>query len=293
MPDGGIVVRNRRLLHQRLLASKGSQSLVASLEPLLAADHTLVGHPFWLWLAKRIGRRLNRVDPNVMGSDVDLDDPVGTTGPRMLNEALAEWEVAHKPFGPSQASVYVAPPDTFYPLWDAGQKDKFVELCDGSQTATGPFFANDSEILVAGLGPNVLSTCSRLVEEAFEPTVPRGGGSFAAHHWVHTWIDTFRFPDGQRALGDKNESMSGGGGGAARRVPPALSAEARRSLAALDADLGGPVGRGSQREIDMEAAEEEEEAGALPAAARGSIPFVKTRRRPHGARRRRRSAGAG
>ena len=95
---------------------------------------------------------------------------VGSTGPRMLEPALREWEVAHG-VG-SSARAYVAPADAFYPLWDAGQAGTFQERCSWSG------FLNSSEIASQRLGPMVLATCARLQAEGFVPRTYNS--SFAA-----------------------------------------------------------------------------------------------------------------
>ena len=91
---------------------------------VLASD---AGHPLWLWLLRRIERRMR------LGDVTDDDDPVGSTGPRMLESALREWEAVHG--AGSAARAYVAPADVFYPLWDGGQEATFRERCAPDESA--------------------------------------------------------------------------------------------------------------------------------------------------------------
>ena len=225
------------LAHAVLLERRPRQACNA----LLASE---AGHPFWLWLAQRIGREMTRG-----GLDgVTTEDPVGTTGPRMLNEALLEWQAVHAKH--SAASVYVAPPDTFFPLWDGMQKDKFAELC--AETAA---YQDDAEIVQLSLSAAVVATCRRLRDERFEPTVSTKA-AFTAHHWVHTWLAADSFPDGAHALAsDTNETVAATAAATAAASTTTwafstadhLSADTVRALGRLDAELqagGEGPGRG-------------------------------------------------
>ena len=136
------------------------------------------GHPFWLFALKLAAERVESEGG---------DDPVGTTGPRMLETAVTAWQAVH---GATAARVHVAPPDVFYPLWDAGQADGFKERCT-SQEEAAHRFQLDAEIRELKLGDAVAATCERLRREGFTPTVPSDGTAFAAHHWAHSWMDGF------------------------------------------------------------------------------------------------------
>ena len=109
-------------------------------------------------------------------------DPVGSTGPRMLEKALHEWQAVHSE---GSLALHVVPPDAFFPLWDKMQEDTFKERCDGD------VYAQNEEILAAGLGDAVVATCGRLRRERFLPTVPEDGSAFTAHHWAHSWVGAF------------------------------------------------------------------------------------------------------
>ena len=142
------------------------------------------GHPFWLFALQ-------------MASDAVLadseSDPVGTTGPRMLERAVTAWQAVH---GESARRLLVTAPDAFYPLWDAGQADTFRERCqpfercgDQGEGDRVALEGADEAIRTLGLTEAVCATCDRLRAEKFTPTVPTDGSSYAAHHWAHSWID--------------------------------------------------------------------------------------------------------
>jgi hypothetical protein len=75
------------------------------------------GHPFWLFALQMAS--------DAVLADAD-SDPVGTTGPRMLERAVTAWQAVH---GETVRRLLVTAPDTFYPLWDAGQAQTFKERC--------------------------------------------------------------------------------------------------------------------------------------------------------------------
>jgi hypothetical protein len=199
------------------------------------------GHPFWLWLVKRLVR--------LIGSSEDPNDPVGSTGPRMLETALQEWERVYQARrrpgeggAAAAASVYVSPPDTLYPLWDGGQANSFKERCEPASPDKGdrrPNWADASEIVGLNLSSRVLATCQRLSVEGFVPTVPASGVAFASHHWAHTWIDGAGFDaagNGDAAGSpDVEDGLEDASAGSNRSLP---DAQTLRALGLLDADLG-------------------------------------------------------
>ena len=65
------------------------------------------------------------------------------------------------------------------------QSETFRERCEGDA------YANDVEIVAAGLPEAVRATCKRLRAEGFTPTIPADGSALAAHHWAHSWMDGF------------------------------------------------------------------------------------------------------
>jgi len=138
---------------------------------------SVAGHPFWLWVVQ--------LATNALLSSND-NDPVGTTGPRMLERAVRVWQAK---FGQTGMRLQVSTPDTFYPLWDSGQENTFRERCERPYHDAAPVWANESDIMAQGLDHAVIETCARLQREEFRPTIPADGSSFAAHHWAHTWMD--------------------------------------------------------------------------------------------------------
>jgi hypothetical protein len=137
------------------------------------------GHPFWLWALEIAAKELTGDSPW---------DPVGTTGPRMLEVAVMRWQAAH---ANRSSRVYVTPPDTFYPLWDGGQAAQFTERCAPGDASGAPAYVNDTDVLSLELSVPVRLTCERLRRESFQPALPGDGSAYAAHHWAHTWIDGF------------------------------------------------------------------------------------------------------
>ena len=132
------------------------------------------GHPFWLWALHMAALYVR--------SDGGWGDPVGSTGPRMLEKAVNKWQLAQ---GRGFLGLTITPPDAFFPLWDAMQQGSFQERCLEDS------YANDTEIVQAGLSEQVVSTCARLRSEGFVPTVPADGSAYAAHHWAHSWMEGF------------------------------------------------------------------------------------------------------
>lgn len=220
-----------------------AHALLLERRPRLACNAILASepkHPFWLWLVKRIHQRLGTADPVV-----DDTDPVGTTGPRMLEEALNSWEAVH---GESFAKVYTAPGQTLMPLWDSMQKETFRERCSPQAEESGawPQYANETEITMLGLAERVCECCKRLSQDGFEPTVPTDGSSFTAHHWTHTWLDgpSSRDGDGEVVL-DTPEHPAGSSlrdDGTQRGDSTRLPSGTLHALGLLDADLGRDYG---------------------------------------------------
>lgn len=228
-----VVSRKRRsailgqepLAHAILLESQPRQVCNA----LLASE---VGHPFWLWLVRRIARI-------VLASDSD-PDPVGSTGPRMIESAVREWEARVE----GEVRVYVAWPEAFYPLWDPGQADSFRERCQltegkGPGDEPLPQWAASYEVQQSNLTAALISLCARLRAEGFSPAVPSDGTAFAAHHWAHTWLNGP--PDGTV------EQLSDAAGGGGVEVGEAsLGGQTWQALHAIDSDLGGEAGDPTQ-----------------------------------------------
>ena len=191
------------------------------------------GHPFFLWLLKLIVWKVTTE------AALDMEDPVGTTGPRFLESALVEWERAHG--ANSSARVYVLHPDTLYPLWDGGQRETFQQRCEASDTGSPaqrpvPTWANSSDITMRGLGEQVVSLCARLAAEAFKPTIYPA--SFTAHRWSHTWLNGVR--DEQRTDDEQRAALVDTLGVADAPAPAPIDAPTLQALAALDAELALP-----------------------------------------------------
>ena len=224
--------------HSLLLESKPRQACNA----VLASER---GHPFWLWLLRRIELRM-RMGAEAVGGGDNPDDPVGSTGPRFLEIALREWESS---LGvTSRARVYVAPPEALYPLWDAGQEATFRERCEPGQglaLAAWPNWANISEIAEQRLGGRVSQICARLRSEQFVPTTYIS--SFTAHHWAHTWLGgpiSGDSPGDGPVLVDRAEvggMTEDASSATARSRPLRLDEATQAALRHLDAELGDGV----------------------------------------------------
>jgi mannosyltransferase OCH1-like enzyme len=169
----GAIIGQEPLAHAVLLESKPRQACNAVLA-------SAPGHPFWLWVARRAVAPLLAQEAGYLS-----DDPVETTGPRMLERAAALWEQAHgggsaarrgSASGESGPRLLVTAPEAFYPLWDARQADSFREKCSaGEDSVASPLVRIFS------------SVCAALAKQNFEPRVPEFG-AFTAHHWAHTWL---------------------------------------------------------------------------------------------------------
>ena len=92
------------LAHSVLLESKPRQCCNAVLV-------SSPGLPFWLWT-------LRQIQANGAGGA----DPVGTTGPRMLETVVVAWQ-AEQAAGRDIDSICVAKPEVFFPTWDPMQVD--------------------------------------------------------------------------------------------------------------------------------------------------------------------------
>ena len=226
-----------RFIRQRTGASAvlgqepAAHALLLERRPRMACNALLAseaGHPFWLWIVRRI-MRMHASEAN--------DDPVDTTGPRMLETALRDWD---REIGGGRAKVYVAPADCFFPLWDAGQEQNFREHCTAGVN-TVDHFANSTAIVAQYLGAQVVATCKRLASEGFKPTVTSSGVAFAAHHWAHTWLEATA--DGNSNISDRpglaHSSRSTSDASEASSVIE-LDGRTVEALVRLDEDLGRP-----------------------------------------------------
>jgi len=115
------------------------------------------GHPFWVKVLEYIRDHTRH-----------QGDPVDSTGPRMLERVLKEYETS--PQG-KERPVWVAPPELLYPQWNQGELDHLKQICGrGGGTAEAQ------------------STCKQLIKTQYSNDVPRG--ALAVHHWSHTWLET-------------------------------------------------------------------------------------------------------
>jgi len=127
------------------------------------------GHPFWFDVLKRVA------------SGAAHADPVSSTGPRMLEQALSAWN-ATSGHQHRYGGIVVVAPDVFFPTWDPMQADTFRQRCgtrgqDGGSTVG----SGDLKHAIEGM-------CAKLRADGFQPTVPKDGSAYTNHLWSHTWI---------------------------------------------------------------------------------------------------------
>jgi len=125
-------------------------------------------HPFWLFLLRRLLERVETAPD---------DDPVSTTGPRMLEAAVDQWRAAH----PGADDVRVLAPAAFYPDWDPGAKESFVNKCVEYREL--PSLEGAQYQATA----DAKAVCARLEAQKYAQA-PHGADSYTVHHWVHTWL---------------------------------------------------------------------------------------------------------
>ena len=161
-----------------LLESKPRQTCNAL---LLSAP----GHPFWLFLLRRIGG-------GVRGGE----DPVGSTGPRVLEQAVREWALRHAcggsaddptPCATACNGVQVVEPDVLFPTFDPMQAGTLKQRCAAlSSSPRSSWRLPRASGVPKRLLPLASRACERLRTERFEPAV--GATAFTNHLWSHTWI---------------------------------------------------------------------------------------------------------
>jgi len=120
------------------------------------------GHPLWLD-GQRAGGRGSR-----------FGDPVGTTGPRMLERVVVRWER-------ERGQIAVLPPVAFYPTFDPMQMNTLRQRCRGSSFIS----VLDTDAMRA----EAHAVCVRLRAHRFSPWVPSDGSAYTDHTWSHTWIN--------------------------------------------------------------------------------------------------------
>ena len=188
--NASVILGQEPLAHSVLLENKPRQVCNAVLA-------SVPGHPFWLYVLRSIASGAR-----------GLEDPVASTGPRMLERLVVQWHARHGASGASGGSggggggVVVLDADAFFPTWDPMQAGEFRRKCSGR-----------------GLSETKTRVCARLKREGFQPSVPGDGSAYTNHLWTHTWIrgaekvslsDTFPIdavavaPRGQR--GQKKEA---------------------------------------------------------------------------------------
>lgn len=182
--NASVILGQEPLAHAVLLEYKPRQVCNAVLA-------SVKGHPFWLEVLHRIA--------SARGGGTD---PVGSTGPRLLERVVREWHVRHGGGGGiGGGGVVVVAPDIFYPTWDPMQRKTFRERC---VRAGGGMRVLRTPRAVA-LDEMRERTCARLRREGFRPTVVPE--AFTNHLWTHTWIngaskvslgDVFRLERGRR-----------------------------------------------------------------------------------------------
>ena len=171
------------------------------------------GHPFWVWVVRRMLKNIQ---------SADMNDPVGSTGPRMLEVALAEWEAVH---GNDTARAYVAPPQLFYPIWDVTQASTFKDRCQPTSSDWEHW-----DVYTPEIAEKIKVLCKQLEADAFEPRVPDDGTAFAAHHWAHTWLEGSEVSDGNVTVQDRPLQKPS-------QPPPKLDDAKHMALGRIDPDF--------------------------------------------------------
>jgi hypothetical protein len=170
--NASVILGSEPLAHAVLLEGKRRQVCNAVLA-------SVPGHPFWLHVLRR----------HVMVGFRGGADPVGSTGPRMLERAVEEWVggvgVGGIGGGISSGGVHVVAPDVFFPSWDPMQAGTLQRKCTSVEILRAAV-SNPSRRLVR-LRREV---CARLRKEGFKPDAraTREHGAFTNHLWTHTWI---------------------------------------------------------------------------------------------------------
>lgn len=114
------------------------------------------GHPFWLDVLR-------------MGAQgIQLGDPVGSTGPRMLERVVQQWDRSH----PGQLAVL--PPVAFYPTFDVMQINTLRQRCK-----------DESNFIVRlptrAMKAQARAVCAQLQAHRFLPWIPEDGSAFTDH----------------------------------------------------------------------------------------------------------------
>ena len=184
--NASVLLGQEPLAHALLLERKPRQVCNAVLA-------SVRGHPFWLEVLRRVAGGAGGADP------------VGSTGPRMLEAALEAWNASgvasgaaslasassrrsrrrrdasrSKSKGNGGGAVVVVAPDVFFPTWDPMQAATFRRRC-GDRGLTSRHGSSD-------MGLAITAVCNKLRADGFRPTVPRDGSAFTNHLWSHTWI---------------------------------------------------------------------------------------------------------
>ena len=169
--NSSAIIGQEPLAHSVLLESKPRQVCNAV---LVSAR----GHPFWLWALQQI---ISSFDSN------PDSDPVGSTGPRMLEGLVLRWQAVH---ARTSGGLMVAAPETFFPSWDPMQEEAFINHCKDVAARERERNATAAARLEPdGLLATAHQVCQVLARDGFKPTVPTDGSAFTDHHWVHTWFD--------------------------------------------------------------------------------------------------------
>ena len=158
--NASVILGQEPLAHAVILERKRRQVCNAVMA-------SVPGHPFWLEVVRRVAAAQGGADP------------VGSTGPRMLEQVLSSW-LAPGGAGHAGGGVVVVPPDAFFPTWDPMQAGTFRQRCGDAGSRRG--------LAPVGLEEAWEAACKRLRAESFVPTVPRDGSAYTNHLWSHTWI---------------------------------------------------------------------------------------------------------
>ena len=102
--NASVVLGQEPLAHSVLLEGRPRQVCNAVIA-------SAPGHPFWSFVLRLIAKSATRLSDS---------DPVGSTGPRMLERAVDLWRAKHGGATSHRhvGGVLVVEPDIFYPTWD-------------------------------------------------------------------------------------------------------------------------------------------------------------------------------
>ena len=160
--NASVLLGQEPLAHALLLESRARQVCNAVII-------SVPRHPFWLHVLREISR----------GSFES--DPVGSTGPRMLERLVRSWHDGARPIAAARSgAVAILPPELLYPTFDPMQSGTLRSRCSNLRSFASAQQLSQRDTAAAQ------AVCTELQAHRFQPWVPVG--AFTNHYWSHTWI---------------------------------------------------------------------------------------------------------